>query len=267
MDFPVKFVTLPASSAKIECARFGRGAKALVIFPGLFVKSLMPLAGAVAERYKKFLDAYQIFLMERPQEPPSDCDTDFLARAEIEALDALSVRDAFVVGISAGGMVAQKIAAARPDLVKKLFLGSTAAKTSEKAAAIFKRWAQLGEQNKAAELYQDFAAAVYSADFYNKYKDAILASLDGATADDLKCFTIFARGIAGFDASALLPKIKCPILAVGAEQDKIFGADAASQIASLAGGGAQSFTYKNYGHAVYDEAPDYPDRILEFFAE
>ncbi|MBO4546068.1 MAG: alpha/beta hydrolase, partial [Treponema sp.] len=222
---------------------------------------------AVAERYKKFLDDYQFFLMERPQEPPSDCDTDFLARAEIEALDALEVRGAYVVGISAGGMVAQKVAAARPDLVKKLFLGSTAAKTSEKAAAIFKRWALLGEQNKAAELYQDFAAAVYSADFYNKYKDAILASLDGATSADLKRFAIFARGIVGFDASALLPKIQCPILAVGAGQDKIFGADAASQIASLAGGGARAFTYKNYGHAVYDEAPDYPDKILAFFAE
>ncbi len=233
--------------------------------PGLSIKSLMPLAGAVAERYKNFLDDYEIFLMERPTEPPSDCDSSFLARAAIEALDALGVKGACLLGISAGGMAAQEVAAARPDLAAKLFLGSTCAKMTDTAAALIGNWAKLAQEGKAAELGQAFAEAVYTPSFYERYKDAIMASLAGATSADLKRFAILARALLGFDASDILPKIKCPILAVGAGLDKIFGTDAAPQIARLAGTFASSYIYPNYGHAVYDEAPDYVERIYEFF--
>lgn len=267
MEFQTKAQIISTSSAKVECARFGRGKKPLVILPGLSIKSLMPLAEAVAERYKKFLDDYEIFLMERPIEPPEGCDSNFLAKAAIEALDALGVKGACLLGISAGGMAAQEVAADRPDLVSKLFLGSTCAKMTKAATALIGNWAELAQKEKAADLNQAFAKAVYSQGFYHKYKDAILASLEGATRYDLKRFSILARAILDFDATFILPKIQCPILAVGAEEDQIFGSEAARKIASLAGNSAQSYVYKNYGHAVYDEAGDYPDRILAFFAD
>lgn len=259
--------TISTSSAQCECAVFGRGKKPLVILPGIFTKSLMPLAGAVADRYQKFLDGYKIYLLDRPLNPPSGCGADFLAQAAAESLDVLGVKGACVVGISAGGIAAQALAASRPDLAAKLFLGSTCAKMTDSAAALIGNWAKLAQKEKAAELGQAFAQAVYTPSFYERYKDAILASLDGATDAELKRFAIFARAVLDFDATSLLPKIKCPILAVGAGLDKIFGADAAPQIARLAGTSARSYVYQNYGHAVYDEAPDYPDRILAFFAE
>ncbi len=259
--------TISTSSAQCECAIFGNGKRPLVILPGIFTKSLMPFAQGVADRYQKFLDSYKIYLLDRPLNPPETCDAAFLAKAAAESLDSLGVKGACVVGISAGGIAAQEVAAARPDLVAKLFLGSTCAKMTDTAAAIIEGWARLAEEEKISELNQAFAQAVYSPAFYEQYKDAIMASLDGATAADLKRFSILALSLLGFDAAPLLAKIKCPILAVGAGQDKIFGADSAPQIARLAGSSARSYVYKNYGHAVYDEAPDYPDRILAFFAE
>ena len=259
--------TISTPSAQCECAVFGNGKKPLVILPGLSIKSLMPFAHAVAERYQKFLDGYKIYLLDRPLEPPQNCGADFLAQAAAEALDSLGVKGACVVGISAGGIAAQALAKSRPDLAAKLFLGSTCAKMTDTAAAIIEGWARLAEEEKLSELNQAFAQAVYTPSFYERYKDAIMASLAGATGADLKRFAAFARALLGFDASDILPKIKCPILAVGAGLDKIFGADAAPQIARLAGTSARSCVCKNYGHAVYDEAPDYPDRILAFFAE
>ena len=227
----------------------------------------MPFAGAVAERYKKFLDGYKIYLLDRPLEPPQNCDAGFLAKAAAEALDSLDVKGACVVGISAGGIAAQALAKSRPDLAAKLFLGSTCAKMTNTAAAVIEGWARLAGEEKLSELNQAFAQAVYTPSFYERYKDAIMASLAGATSADLKRFATLARAVLDFDASNILPKIKCPILAVGADLDKIFGADAAPQIARLAGTSARSCVYKNYSHAVYDEAPDYPDRILAFFSE
>lgn len=256
--------TISTSSAQCECAVFGNGKRPLVILPGIFTKSLMPFAQGVADRYQKFLDGYKIYLLDRPLNPPETCDAAFLAKAAAECFDALGVKGACVVGISAGGIAAQALAKSRPDLVSKLFLGSTAAQTKG-AAAIIEGWARLADKERLSELNQAFAQAVYTPSFYEQYKDAIMASLDGATAADLKRFSILARALLGFDASDILPKIKCPILAVGAGLDKIFGADEASQIARLAGPSARSYIYKDYGHAVYDEAPDYVDRIYEFF--
>ena len=267
MDFPTKVQTISTSSAQCECAVFGNGKKPLVILPGIFTKSLMPFAQGVADRYQKFLDGYKIYLLDRPLNPPATCDAAFLAKAATESLDALGVKGACVVGISAGGIAAQALAASRPDLVAKLFLGSTCAKMTDTAAAVIEGWARLAEEEKLSELNQAFAQAVYTPSFYERYKDAIMASLAGATNADLKRFATLARALLGFDASDILPKIKCPILAVGAGLDKIFGADAAPQIARLAGTSARSCVCQNYGHAVYDEAPDYPDRILAFFAE
>ena len=267
MDFTTKVQTISTSSAQCECAVFGNGKKPLVILPGIFTKSLMPFARAVADRYQKFLNGYKIYLLDRPLNPPSGCGADFLAKAAAEALDTLGVKGACVVGISAGGIAAQALAKSRPDLAAKLFLGSTCAKMTDTAAAVIEGWARLAEEEKLSELNQAFAQAVYTPSFYERYKDAIMASLAGATSADLKRFATLARALLGFDASDILPKIKCPILAVGAVQDKIFGADAAPQIARLAGTSARSYVYQNYGHAVYDEAPDYPDRILAFFAE
>lgn len=266
MDFPTKVQTISTSSAQCECAVFGHGAKPLVILPGIFTKSLMPFAQGVADRYQKFLDGYKVYLLDRPLNPPSDCGAAFLAKAAAECFDALGVKGACVVGISAGGIAAQALAASRPDLVSKLFLGSTTANTKE-AAVLIENWARLAEEEKLSELNQAFAQAVYTPSFYEQYKDAIMASLDGATSADLKRFATLARALLGFDASDILPKIKCPILAVGAGLDKIFGADAAPQIARLAGTSARSYVYQNYGHAVYDEAPDYVDRIYEFFEQ
>ena len=265
MDFPTKVQTIATSSAQCECAVFGNGKKPLVILPGLSIKSLMPFAGAVAERYQKFLDGYKIYLLDRPLEPPQNCGADFLAQAAAEALDSLGVKGACVVGISAGGIAAQALAKSRPDLAAKLFLGSTCAKMTDTAAAIIEGWARLAEEQKLSELNQAFAQAVYTPSFYERYKDAIMASLAGATSADLKRFATLARALLGFDATTLLAKIQCPLLAVGAGLDKIFGSDAAPQIERLTGSSARSYVYKNYGHAVYDEAPDYVDRIYEFF--
>lgn len=257
--------TISTPSAQCECAVFGNGKRPLVILPGIFTKSLMPFAQGVADRYQKFLPGYKIYLLDRPLNPPSGCGADFLAKAAAECFDALGVKGACVVGISAGGIAAQALAKSRPDLVAKLFLGSTCAKMTDTAAAIIGGWARLAEEEKLSELNQAFAQSVYTPNFYEQYKDAIMASLDGATNADLKRFAAFARALLGFDAAPLLPKIQCPILTVGAGQDTIFGADAAPQIARLAGSSARSYVYKNYGHAVYDEAPDYVDRIYEFF--
>lgn len=51
-----------------------------------------------------------------------------LAADLVELMDALGIRAAAVCGLSVGGMIAQALAAARPDLVRALILADTAAR-------------------------------------------------------------------------------------------------------------------------------------------
>ena len=63
-----------------------------------------------------------------------------------------------------------------------------------------------------------------------------------------------------------LKEITCPTLAIGSSDDQVLGADATLQIAERLGARPdfQLHMYDGYGHAAYDTAPDYKERLLRF---
>ena len=67
-----------------------------------------------------------------------------------------------------------------------------------------------------------------------------------------------------FDVTNDLRKIACPVLVIGSRSDKVFGGDASVQIMEKIAG-CEIFMYDDYGHAAYDIAPDYRERMLKFF--
>ena len=83
------------------------------------------------------------------------------------------------------------------------------------------------------------------------------------TDSDYHRFVIFVRAILKFDIRSELPKIKVPVLAFGAGKDRIFKAEQSEEIAQKTGG--KSFIYSEYGHAACDEAPDFLERLWNFF--
>ena len=106
---------------------------------------------------------------------------------------------------------------------------------------------------------------IYTDAFFARHTDAIMASLGGTTEAELKRFAIFADGLCSFDMTSNLRSITCPVLAIGAAQDRIFPPKQAMDIARLTNGSV--FIFENYGHAVYDEAADYLDKVWNFFEE
>ena len=100
----------------------------------------------------------------------------------------------------------------------------------------------------------------------------VLGLLAGAaktvTPDELNRFIILAEGMKGFNVTDDLSKIACPVLAIGSSDDGVLGADATNQIAKHLKDRPdfQMYMYNGYGHAAYDTAPDYKERLLRFFA-
>ena len=110
-----------------------------------------------------------------------------------------------------------------------------------------------------------FAKAVYTPSFFEQYKDAIIASIDGSTRQDIRRFALFARKIKDFDIYGEIDRITCPMLVIGGGKDKLIDVQASRDIAEKTG--AELYIYEKYGHAVYDEAPDIKYRLFEFFTK
>ena len=257
--------TLKTNSSFLDCAIITGGHKPFVLLPGLYTKSLMPLAPAVARQYQRFLGEYTIYMFDRVSEPPDHYTLQNLVADTIQAMDALALRATCLMGVSAGGVVAQAVAAERPDLVQCAVIGSSTSCMTDQAREILQDWASLARGGKTDELNRAFASRVYTENFYARYEAAILDALSGTTEADLRRFAIFADALANFDQPSARPGLACPVLAIGAENDRIFGPEASREIARRNGG--RCFIYENYGHAVYDEAPDYLDKVWEFFEE
>ena len=229
--------------------RFGTGSKVFVILPGLSVKSVMDFADAIVDAYNIFTDNYTVYVLDRRQELPPVYTVADMALDTAASFDALGLKDAYIFGASQGGMMAQIIAAERPDLVHKMVLGSTSAQLDEERYRLFEHWAQLADRGSSTEL--------------SEYKETLLAAAASVTAEDMKRFAILARGTKDLNIYDLLPKIKCPTLVLGVSEDQVLGAQASTEIATQLN--CAIYMYTGCGHAAYDTAPDYKEKILRFF--
>ena len=87
------------------------------------------------------------------------------------------------------------------------------------------------------------------------------------TDQELERFVILAGSIRSFDISEELEKICCPVLVLGVSDDEVLGGDAGAEIAEklCKNPDFSMYTYTGFGHAAFDTAPDYRNRMFDFF--
>ena len=249
---------------KINYLRFGHGQKTLVIIPRLSLQSVMNFADAIKASYKLLEKDFTIYLFDRREDLPDKYSIAEMAEDTAQAIKSLKLEHIYLFGVSQGGMIAMQIAATHPELITSMILGSTAARISQRAQKLFNSWVQLAKAGDAAELTLDFSQAVYPEKIFEQSKDLLINAAKAVTSDDLRRFVILTQGMNGFDITEDLAKIKCPVLVIGAKDDKIFGEAEAVEIAKQLKS-KELFMYDGYGHAVYDFTPDYKERMLNFF--
>ena len=160
------------------------------------------------------------------------------------------------------------IALDHPYLVKKLALGCTAARLPAAQAEVFTAWLHLAETGEKKKLYECFARAIYPPSLFKKYRPVLGLLAKGVTREDLKRFITLAEGTAAFDILERVPAIKQPVLVLGAEDDRVLGPQAAKELAAALKDNphASCHIYEpGYGHAAYDTAPDFGERMYTFF--
>ena len=261
----VKIRTVKTDKFEMDYCTFGNGERSFVIIPGVSVKSVLLSAEAIAATFAAFAERYTVYLFERKRGIEPGYTVSDMADDTAAAMRALGVEDADVFGASQGGMIAQLLAARNPRLVRRLALGSTLPRQNAVSRATFDGWQTLADAGEPRALNRDITGKVYSPAYVERYKEAF-AMLEGdATDAEMRRFSVLARACRTFDGDAELEKIACPVLVIGSWEDAVLSGEGSVEIARRLR--CPLVMYGGYGHAVYDEAPDYRARLLRFFTE
>ncbi|MBO4537641.1 MAG: alpha/beta hydrolase [Erysipelotrichaceae bacterium] len=249
--------------------RFGEGEKTMVILPGLSIGSVMPSAQAIADEYAVFQEDYTVYVFDRRSVVPEDYSVWQMAEDTASVMLQLDLHDVCLFGASQGGMIALVIALEHPELVSRLAIGSSAARVDDDQMAAINEWIALAEAEKGEELYVDFGRKLYAPEVFEQYKQVLADLGKPVSKPEFEKFVILARGTRGFDVLDRLPQIQCPFMAIGSADDAVLGSDALKQIVSVMEG-KENFSwyeYDGHGHAAFDMAPDYRQRLFDFFSK
>lgn len=255
--------TVRIDGFEMDYFTFGTGDRPFVLLPGLSLHSVMGSAAAVMQGYAAFGESYTVYVLDPRKNVPRGYTISQLADDTARVLDQLNIHEADVLGCSMGGIMAQYLAARRPDLVRKAVFASTIAIPNASSRAVMNAWAALAAAGERVSLNRLVCQKVYSPAFVKKYQQAFDAMEDQGTVDELRQFSILARAIETERTFEELDRVQCKALVIGSWDDAIFTGEASVEIAKKLN--CPLYLYTGVGHAAYDEAPDYRQRLLDFF--
>ena len=262
MMYGAKELKVAAGGTEFDYIRFGKGEKTLVMIQGLNTRGIKGAAIPLAYMYRIFAREYTVYLFDRRPKVYDGITVRDMAKDTADAMDALGLKSADVIGVSEGGMIAEYLAIDRPDLVNKLVLAVTLARNNDTVISVIEKWIELTEKGDMRALVADMAEKMYSDKYVKRYKPffPLLAILQ--KPKDTARFITLARSCLTCNAYVELDKIKCPTLVIGGRKDKVVGENALTEIAEALG--CETYLYDELGHAAYEEARDFNKRMLEF---
>lgn len=262
MFYGAKNASITVNDCRMDYICFGTGSRPLVIVPGLGFQRLAGKALPMAWAYRLFARFYRVYVFERKLHISQGYSIEDMADELAQALTALQIETADVVGVSQGGMIAQVLASRYPKLVGKLVLVATSSRANRTVKEVVGNWIHLAKEKKRQALMIDMLEKVYSDKYRKKYRGLVTVLSIFLKTSDLERFMILATSILGFDCSNELSQITCPVLVLGGAQDQVVGPYAAQELVDVLA--SQSYSYEKLGHSIYEEAKDFQQRLLEF---
>ena len=248
--------------------RFGKGENDLVIIPGLG-------DGLITVKGKAFLgplmfgylsSRYRITIISRKENLAPGATTESMADDQAEAMLALGIRHAHAIGISQGGMILQHLAARHPDIIDRMVLTVTCPECNPIIEDNVERWLEIAGRNDIRGLMLDINLKSHTSDMEARIRrQSRLYSLLGRP-ESWERFRIQADACLTHDAQDALHLITSPTLIIGGEKDVTLGADASRELHEKIKG-SMLYMYEDYGHALYEDAPDFMARVHSFLSD
>ncbi len=252
-------------NSEMDYISFGNGNRNLIMLPGLGdgLSTVKGMAYVFSVMYRVYAKEFKVYVFSRKNHLQAGYSTREMAKDCADAMNVLGISKADVLGISQGGMIAQYLAIDYPGLVGRLILAVTSAKPNETMEQVVRVWMEMAAQGNYKDLMIDTAEKSYSQRYLRKYRRFYPLLGKVGKPKNFERFIIQAASCVSHNAYAELNKIVCPTLVIGGKCDKIVGTAAASAIADRISG-SQLLIYDNLGHAAYEEAKDFNDKVLNF---
>ncbi|PSL19993.1 3-oxoadipate enol-lactonase [Shimia abyssi] len=195
--------------------------------------------------------------------PPAPYSMGTLVRDAEQLLDMLDVRDAMVVGLSIGGMIAQGLAVKRLDLVRALVLSNTGAKIATRE--IWDTRIDTARRDGVAALAQGTMERWFSREFLDRPELALWQNMFEQTS--LDGFTGCSAAIRGTDFYTPTSGLRLPTLGIGGSEDGGTPPDLVRETVDLIPG-SRFELIRRAGHLPCVERPEtYAAMLTDFFTE
>ena len=252
----------------MDYVRFGRGEKVLIMLPGLGdgLTTVKGTALPMAAMYRIFAKDYTVYMFSRKNKLPAGFTTRDMAKDQAEAMEALGIQKADIVGVSMGGMIAQHLAIDYPEKVGKLVLAVTCARPNPVLEAAVEEWVEQARQGNHTWLMDSNVKKIYSDTYYrkNKWLVPIMGKVTKPKSYDR--FLVQAAACLEHNSYDALKTIQSPTLIIGGEQDRVLGPESSREIAQRIPG-SRLLMYENWGHGVYEEEKRFNRTVLTFLME
>ena len=256
-------VRIPAGD--MDFIRFGNGKKTLVMIPGVGdgLKTVKGMAVPFAVMYRALAKDFTVYVFSRRTELPDGMTTRDMAEDLNAAMEALGLSGAAVAGVSQGGMIAQWLAVDHPDKVEKLVLAVTLSRPNDTIREVVALWSDMARRGDYRGIMLDTAERSYSPKRLRQARITYRLMGNMGKPKSFRRFLIQAESCHTHDAFDRLEDIRCPTLVMGGAQDRIVTGEASRELADRIPG-AELVMYEGLGHGLYEEAPDFLDRVAEF---
>ena len=248
---------------EVKYFSFGEGPKQFIILPGASIRPVILNRKVIEGSYAAFVSNYTVYLFDYLKSIGEESTLESVAEDVATKMKEAGIKDAYVLGCSLGGCIAQYIAINHPELVSKILLGSSYSRQNEITTKVFSEWKELALKGDTVGLNRAIQRVNYSKEFFEKFKAAFEAMETEGSPEEIARFVHVVRVLSSVDLYDQLDKIKCEVFVMGSHSDETVGGEASIEISNKVK--CPLYLYAKYGHCVYDEAPDYKERIELFF--
>lgn len=266
MIYNAKNGSVKLGDTSMDFVYAGKGEKKIVLLPGLSegLSTVRGKAAVLLFPYRKYFERFTVYMFSRKRDMPTGYSIREMAEDQARALKALNIESCCVLGVSQGGMIAQYLAVDHPELVEKLAIAVSAPRVNgliREYVAGRTASAQAGDHKT---LMTDTVEMSYSPKALRKYRKLypVFGLIGKPKSYDR--FLINANAILGFDAYDELGGITCPTLVLAGEDDRIVGVQASRELHARIPG-SELHIYPGLGHAAFEEAKDFNERVFGFF--
>jgi 3-oxoadipate enol-lactonase len=192
-----------------------------------------------------------------------------LMAADAKALaDALGLTAYHVMGVSMGGMIAQRFGLAYPEVVKSLTLASTYAAPGPFCTRMFSMWADTAQVMGVPQVMRDVTLWAFTLDFFQNREDELAEFETAMRFMDQPVHAYLAQlaVIQDHDETANLGALKMPTLVLTGEEDILIPTALSHDLHELIPGSQWRTTPGGHG-CVWEHPDEFNSAFVGFLRE